>query len=138
MKSMRRQTISFLPDPIPGPQQNIRINWHFFKRKISDNKRERKYYSISLWVVLCQEIDERKTPICVKSVKLSYLLETFWIPWRLSILNCLHPILQIWEQAQKVILLTKVTQEEFTLCSELHLKSFFFLLLYAASKIYKI
>ena len=43
-----------------------------------------------------------------------------------SILNCLHPILQIWEQAQKVILLIKVTQEEFTLCSELQLKSFFF------------
>ena len=30
-------------------------------------------------------------------------------PMEVSILNCLHPILQIWEQTQKVILLIKVT-----------------------------
>ena len=73
--------------------------------------------------------------ICKAFLSIQNLLN----PMEVSILNCLHPILQIWEQAQKVILLIKVTQEEFTLCSELQLKSFFFfLLLYAASKICKI
>lgn len=87
--------------------------------------------------IMPRNIRNENTYICIKSIKASISILNILNPTEISIFNYHHPILETWEQAQKVIQLTKVTKVEFTLCSELQLK-FFFLLLYAASRDYKI
>ena len=84
--------------------------------------------------IMPRNIRNENTYICIKSIKAFISSLNILNPTEISIFNYHHPILETWEQAQKVIQLTK---GEFTLCSELQLKNFF-LLLYAASRNYKI
>lgn len=87
--------------------------------------------------IMPRNLRNENTYICIKSIKACIFILNILNPTEVSIFNYHHPILETWEQAQKVIQLTKVTKVEFTLCSELQLK-IFFLLLYAASRDHKI